>query len=129
MSDGLLACSRCGARQPDGERCARCGTDSLQDLRSRLVRDMFSDAEARYRRARIEKITRYGAAISAVVSLTVWLIPGYWTLFRGFRPRAMAATQVALVFGVAFGAIAVLDRIWPRRRFPFLDALPPPDRQ
>jgi len=85
MSEGF-ACSRCGGTKDDGEQCLRCATDSMHDLRSRRARQLFEDGETRFRTARIQRMTAYGAAI------------------------------------------AVLDRILPARRYPFLAALPPPDR-
>ena len=128
----MFACSRCGGRQASGDACHRCRTDSMHDLRSRRARQLFGDAEARYQRERGIRSTRYGAAIGVAVVVVLWLIPGYWDLFgglnRGDRARRLFATQFGILVGVSLAAIAIVDRILPARRHPFLDTLPAADR-
>lgn len=89
---------------------------------------MFEDADARYRRDRSARVIRYGSAIATIVLVLVWITPGYWAHFVGRPIRVVIAAQGGIAFGVALAAIAVLERVIPARRHPFLDGLPPPDR-
>jgi hypothetical protein len=100
----------------------------MHDLRSRRARELFEDGETRFRTARVQRMTAYGAAIGAAAIILAWMLPPYRELCHDLHGRAVALINIGIPVGVALAAIAVFDQILPARRYPFLATLPPPDR-
>ena len=124
-----FCCSACGHRQDVDAACGRCGADSLLDLRRRRHRELLEEIDSRLSDRRNDRIRMIGvvAGIATIVAAGI-LIPGYWTARAKLFALPLLADQVIYMIVIAFGIITVLERTFNRKRSPFLDGLPPAER-
>lgn len=120
------ACSQCGNRQERDGSCARCRSDHLHDLRSRRSRELLEDIEIRLRDTREGQLRGIAVVGSMVAVFALWMIPGYSTARAVSFALPFFLDQIAFMVVIAFGILKVLEPKLMRKRFPYLDQLPPP---
>jgi hypothetical protein len=121
-----FCCSQCGHRQPAEGNCAACGSDTVHDLRSARMREMFEDIESRLTERREGRIRVAGVVGGMAVVILCWFIPGWWDARGKVYPGLpLIADQIFFMVVVAFGIIKLLERVLAKKRFPFLAELPP----
>jgi hypothetical protein len=126
---GLFACSQCGHRQSAEDVCGRCRSDTIHDLRKSNTRELFDDIDMRLR-DKIEGRVRAGAVVlSITIIILLWMVPAY----REARGKAypglpLFADQVILMTLLALAILKVGESKLQRKRFPYLESLPPPEK-
>jgi hypothetical protein len=125
--DPVFVCSQCGHRQDAEGDCARCGKDTVHDLRRSTTRDLLGDIDLR-RRDKIEGQSRAIAVIGAmIIVISPWFIVPNWSeIRRNAFAIPLMADQIILMVLVAFGLMKLLEAKLQKPRFPYLDSLPPP---
>jgi hypothetical protein len=127
--DGNFVCTQCGNRQSAEDRCGRCGSDTIHDLRSRRTRDFLEEIEMRLRDQREGRIRAASVIGGMGLVIFLWFIPGYSDLRGSAYPGLpLFADQVAFMIVAALGIHFGLDRVFTRKRFPYVESLPPPDK-
>jgi hypothetical protein len=127
--DGNFVCTQCGNRQTGEATCGRCGSDTMHDLRSRRTRDFMDEIEGRLRDQREGRIRAVSVAGGMGLVIFLWFIPGYGDLRGSAYPGLpLFADQVIFMIVASLGIHTALDRLFTKKRFPFAESLPPPER-
>jgi hypothetical protein len=128
-TDGNFVCTQCGNRQAGEATCGRCGSDTIHDLRSRRTRDFLDEIEMRLRDTREGRIRAASVIGGMGLVFLLWFIPGYGDLRGSAYPGLpLFADQVIFMIAAALGIHFTLDRVFTKKKFPYVDGLPPPDR-
>ncbi|MEO8707324.1 MAG: hypothetical protein ABI867_45270 [Kofleriaceae bacterium] len=113
-------CLECGVRQGAKGPCRRCGCeDDTLDLMDLKVRELMRDVEDRLLHQREKRLRLLGVAVGMVVVFALWLVPGYWAIEESFR-LPMFFDQWILMAGIGLATMAILSRMFTKRRFPYL---------
>ena len=129
MTDGNYCCTQCGHRQAGEDRCGRCGSDTIHDLRSRRTRDFLEEIESRLRDQREGRIRTASVIGGMGLVIAAWFVPGYADL-RGtaYPGLPIFADQVIFMIVLALGIHWGLDRTFAGKRFPWIESLPPAEK-
>lgn len=114
-----FVCLDCGARQATSGKCGACGHDDTLDMRDEKVRELMRDTEERLERSREGKLRFVGVVIGIGVVVCLWMIPGYWDATI-FIHLPVLFDQWLLMALIGFGAMKGLEKVFGRKRFPYL---------
>ena len=115
------ACIDCGHRQAGAGKCLSCREDTV-DLRVDENRQLVRDVDARLKAQSDTRRRWIGVVVGMAVVITLWFVPGYWTIERAFALPFMF-DQWLLMAAIGMGVMFVLGRFY-RPRFAYLNDLP-----
>ncbi len=118
----MFACPECGHRQDGAGACGRCGNDPTLDLDKRDTVDLLFDIDQRLRMRRETRIRLGSVAIAVGLILSLWTVPGYWSLRgRVYPGLPLFADQFAIMILLGLGLMKLLERRYRGvRRFPYV---------
>jgi hypothetical protein len=116
-------CIDCGARQEDKGSCRACGHEDTLDARVENVRDLMRDVDLRLADRRESRLRFLGVGIGMAIIFALWTVPGYWGLRGTIYPGLpLFIDQWALMAIIAFGVIKGGEKLFFKKRFPYLNA-------
>lgn len=114
-------CIDCGTRQSKEGACLACNHDLTLDMNDPKVRELMYDVDLRLAQRREARFRLIGVAVGMVIVFGLWLVPGYWaargTLYPGLP---LFIDQWALMAGIGFGTAKLLEKLYSKKRFPYL---------
>jgi hypothetical protein len=115
-------CVDCGARQAAEGSCAACGNDPTLDMTQLRTREFMHDVELRAQLRREGRIRILGVGLGMLIVFGAWMVvPGYWNIRgRVYPGLPMFFDQWIFMALIGYGATKLLERMFAKKRFPYL---------
>jgi hypothetical protein len=111
-------CTACATFAEEPGDCNTCGETRL-DFRRDDVRQLCEDIDSRKRRAREQQILWGAVALSMILVVGLWMVPGFWEARRQFFALPMLVDQLLIMTLLGFGLLKLGSRVFGARpRFP-----------
>lgn len=114
-------CIDCGARQAESGACVACKHEDTLDARKENTRDLMRDVDMRLGDRREGRLRFLGVGIGMAIIFGLWTVPAYWSLRGTIYPGLpLLVDQWALMALIAFGVIKGGEKLFFKKRFPYL---------